>query len=280
MNEQPVVRLAGVDKVFGRGDGQATTTALEAIDLDIRRGEFVSLIGPSGCGKSTLLRIIGDLIRPTRGEVVVNGKPADRARRDRDYGMVFQAPVLFEWRTVEENVKLPLEVQGTGSAQRTARAREMLDLVELGDFLKHYPYQLSGGMQQRVAIARALAFEPAILLMDEPFGALDEMTRERMNSEVLRIWEQTGTTIVFVTHSIPEAVFLSSRVVVMSARPGRIVRVIDVDRPRNEDSRESRRYFELVTEVRETLRRSGAGTDADDLAVPSEDRTMAEGAVG
>jgi NitT/TauT family transport system ATP-binding protein len=282
MNEQPVVRLAGVDKVFGRGDGQATTTALEAIDLDIRRGEFVSLIGPSGCGKSTLLRIIGDLIRPTRGEVVVNGKPADRARRDRDYGMVFQAPVLFEWRTVEENVKLPLEVQGTGSAQRTARAREMLDLVELGDFLKHYPYQLSGGMQQRVAIARALAFEPAILLMDEPFGALDEMTRERMNSEVLRIWEQTGTTIVFVTHSIPEAVFLSSRVVVMSARPGRIVRVIDVDlpRPRNEDFRESRRYFELVTEVRETLRRSGAGTDADDLAVPSEDRTMAEGAVG
>jgi NitT/TauT family transport system ATP-binding protein len=282
MNEQPVVRLAGVDKVFGRGDGQATTTALEAIDLDIRRGEFVSLIGPSGCGKSTLLRIIGDLIRPTRGEVVVNGKPADRARRDRDYGMVFQAPVLFEWRTVEENVKLPLEVQGTGSAQRTARAREMLDLVELGDFLKHYPYQLSGGMQQRVAIARALAFEPAILLMDEPFGALDEMTRERMNSEVLRIWEQTGTTIVFVTHSIPEAVFLSSRVVVMSARPGRIVRVIDVDllRPRNEDSRESRRYFELVTEVRETLRRSGAGTDADDLPVPSEDRTMAEGAVG
>jgi len=282
MNEQPVVRLAGVDKVFGRGDGQATTTALEAIDLDIRRGEFVSLIGPSGCGKSTLLRIIGDLIRPTRGEVVVNGKPADRARRDRDYGMVFQAPVLFEWRTVEENVKLPLEVQGTGSAQRTARAREMLDLVELGDFVKHYPYQLSGGMQQRVAIARALAFEPAILLMDEPFGALDEMTRERMNSEVLRIWEQTGTTIVFVTHSIPEAVFLSSRVVVMSARPGRIVRVIDVDlpRPRNEDSRESRRYFELVTEVRETLRRSGAGTDADDLAVPSEDRTMAEGAVG
>jgi len=267
MNEQPVVRLAGVDKVFGRGDGQATTTALEAIDLDIRRGEFVSLIGPSGCGKSTLLRIIGDLIRPTRGEVVVNGKPADRARRDRDYGMVFQAPVLFEWRTVEENVKLPLEVQGTGSAQRTARAREMLDLVELGDFLKHYPYQLSGGMQQRVAIARALAFEPAILLMDEPFGALDEMTRERMNSEVLRIWEQTGTTIVFVTHSIPEAVFLSSRVVVMSARPGRIVRVIDVDlpRPRNEDSRESRRYFELVTEVREALRSGGALDDATDL---------------
>ena len=164
--------------------------------------------------------------------------------------MVFQAPVLFDWRTVEDNVKLPLEIMGLGRAARaSARAREMLELVELGDFLKHYPYQLSGGMQQRVAIARALAFEPAILLMDEPFGALDEMTRERMNSEVLRIWEQTGTTVVFVTHSIPEAVFLSSRVVVMSARPGRITNVIDVDlpRPRNEDTRESRRYFELVT---------------------------------
>jgi NitT/TauT family transport system ATP-binding protein len=281
MTDQPAVHLAGVDKVFGRGD-QPKTTALEAIDLDIRQGEFISLIGPSGCGKSTLLRIIGDLISPTRGEVVVNGKPADRARRDRDYGMVFQAPVLFEWRTVEDNVKLPLEIHGSGGAARMARAREMLELVELGDFLHHYPYQLSGGMQQRVAIARALSFEPAILLMDEPFGALDEMTRERMNSEVLRIWEQTGTTVVFVTHSIPEAVFLSSRVVVMSARPGRILKVIDVDlpRPRNEDSRESRRYFELVTDVREELRRSGAGTDADGLAVPSADRTMAEGAVG
>jgi len=274
---QPVVQLHGIDKVFGRGD-QPPTVALEGIDLDIRMGEFVSLIGPSGCGKSTLLRIIGDLIAPTRGTVVVNGKPADQARRDRDYGMVFQAPVLFEWRTVEDNVKLPLEIQGASAAKRTARAKEMLELVELGDFLGHYPWQLSGGMQQRVAIARALAFEPAILLMDEPFGALDEMTRERMNSEVLRIWERTGTTVVFVTHSIPEAVFLSSRVVVMSARPGRITKVIDVDlpRPRNEDTRETRRYFELVTEVREALRRR-----KDDLAgLGSVDRTMAEGAVG
>ena len=173
--------------------------------------------------------------------------------------MVFQAPVLFDWRTVEDNVKLPLEILGLDAAARTARAREMLELVELGDFLKHHPYQLSGGMQQRVAIARALAFQPSILLMDEPFGALDEMTRERMNGEVLRIWEQTGTTILFVTHSIPEAVFLSSRVVVMSARPGRITKVIDIDlaRPRNEDTRETRRYFELVTEVREALRRGG-----------------------
>jgi NitT/TauT family transport system ATP-binding protein len=285
-SDGPVVRLQGIGKVFGRGD-QPATVALEGIDLDIRSGEFVSLIGPSGCGKSTLLRIIGDLISPSSGTVVVNGKPADRARRDRDYGMVFQAPVLFDWRTVEDNVKLPLEIQGASSAKRTARAKEMLELVELGDFLGHYPYQLSGGMQQRVAIARALAFEPEILLMDEPFGALDEMTRERMNSEVLRIWEQTGTTVVFVTHSIPEAVFLSSRVVVMSARPGRITKVIDVDlpRPRNEDTRETRRYFELVTEVREALRRKGAGSDeeATDAGVGglgSVDRTMAEGAVG
>jgi NitT/TauT family transport system ATP-binding protein len=282
MTDQPVVHLDGVDKVFARGD-QPVTTALEGITLDIARGEFVSLIGPSGCGKSTLLRIIGDLTGPTRGEVIVNGKAAERARRDRDYGMVFQAPVLFEWRTVEDNVKLPLEIMGAPAEKRTQRAAEMLQLVELGDFVKHYPWQLSGGMQQRVAIARALAFEPAILLMDEPFGALDEMTRERMNSEVLRIWEQTGTTVVFVTHSIPEAVFLSSRVVVMSARPGRITKVIGVDlpRPRNEDTRESRRYFELVTEVREALRRRSAGQGEEaGGGLASEERTMAEGAVG
>jgi NitT/TauT family transport system ATP-binding protein len=279
----PVVRIAAVDKTFSRGD-QVLTKALEAIDLDVARGEFVSLIGPSGCGKSTLLRIVGDLISPTRGSVTVNGKSAEQARRDRDYGMVFQAPVLFDWRTVEDNVKLPLEILGQDAATRTKRAREMLELVELGDFLKHHPYQLSGGMQQRVAIARALAFQPSILLMDEPFGALDEMTRERMNDEVLRIWEQTGTTILFVTHSIPEAVFLSSRVVVMSARPGRITKIVDVDlpRPRSEDSRETRRYFELVTEVREALR-SGGATGADlvmgDLDA-SVERTIAEGPVG
>jgi NitT/TauT family transport system ATP-binding protein len=278
--QQPIVRLSAVDKVFGRG-GQPATTALEGIDLEIRRGEFVSLIGPSGCGKSTLLRVIGDLVSPTRGEALVNGKPASRARRDRDYGIVFQAPVLFEWRSVEDNVKLPLEILGRPAAERAKRAREMLDLVELGDFTRHYPYQLSGGMQQRVAIARALSIEPALLLMDEPFGALDEMTRERMNSEVLRIWERTGTTVVFVTHSIPEAVFLSSRVVVMSPRPGRITKVIDVDmpRPRNLETRESRRYFELVTEVREALR-AGGGLDVDDTDLASADRTLAEGAVG
>ena len=280
-----VVRIAGVDKTFAR-DGVVVTTALSGIDLSISRGEFVSLIGPSGCGKSTLLRVIGDLVAPSSGSVEVNGKPAAQARRDRDYGMVFQAPVLFDWRSVEDNVKLPLELMGYDGPRRTARAKEMLDLVELGEFLKHHPYQLSGGMQQRVAIARALSFEPAILLMDEPFGALDEMTRERMNQEVLRIWEATGTTIVFVTHSIPEAVFLSSRVVVMSARPGRITDVIDIDldRPRGVATREEPRYFQLVTAVREALRRGGVGDELaegmEDGSGASIDRTAAEGEIG
>jgi NitT/TauT family transport system ATP-binding protein len=276
---RPVVRIEGVDKVFA-GRDKVRTTALEAIDLTIAPGEFVSLIGPSGCGKSTLLRVIGDLVQPTSGTVEVNGKPAPQARRDRDYGMVFQAPVLFDWRSVEDNVKLPLEILGRNKAWRAQRAREMLELVELGDFTKHMPYQLSGGMQQRVAIARALSFEPRILLMDEPFGALDEMTRERLNDEVLRIWERTGTTVVFVTHSIPEAVYLSSRVVVMSARPGRITRIVDVDlgRPRDESTRESGRYFELITEVREALHAGGAGPD--DGAPPSAARRMAEGFAG
>ncbi len=258
----PVVQLRGVDKAF-TAHGEVVTAALSGIDLEIQRGEFVSLIGPSGCGKSTLLRIIGDLTQPTAGEVTVNGKAASAARRGREYGIVFQAPVLFDWRRVEDNVRLPLELLGVRRAEREERADEMLRLVDLTDFARHYPYQLSGGMQQRVAIARALALEPALLLMDEPFGALDEMTRERMNSEVLRIWEKTGTTIVFVTHSIPEAVFLSSRVVVMSHRPGRITRTVDIDlpRPRGLETREMRRYFELVTEVRQLLRGGGAEED-------------------
>ncbi len=273
----PIDRVSGVDKQFVVAHG--TTTALSGIDLDIGQGEFVSLIGPSGCGKSTLLRLIGDLIGPTRGSIEINGKPAHAARLGREYGMVFQAPVLFDWRTVEENVKLPLELLGRDRSERDARAREMLDLVELGDFAGHHPYQLSGGMQQRVAIARALALQPSILLMDEPFGALDEMTRERMNTEVLRIWQQTGTTIVFVTHSIPEAVFLSTRVAVMSARPGRITKVVEVDlpQPRNEDTREDPRYFRLITEVREELRAEGS------LGQPpttSAERLAAEGGIG
>ncbi|MEO6059046.1 MAG: ABC transporter ATP-binding protein [Candidatus Limnocylindria bacterium] len=280
MSDQPVVSLAGVEKDFALSGG-ATMTALTGIDLDLRRGEFVSLIGPSGCGKSTLLRLIGDLTQPTAGSVSVNGKPAPQARLDRDYGMVFQAPVLFDWRTVEENVRLPLELTGQERRARDARVAEMLELVELPDFARHYPYQLSGGMQQRVAIARALTFSPAILLMDEPFGALDEMTRERMNSEVLRIWEQTGITVVFVTHSIPEAVFLSSRVVVMSARPGRITQIVDIDlpRPRGLETRESRHYFEMVTKVREALRGSEESGASDEL-LASVERAEAEGLIG
>ena len=275
-----VVSISGVSKVFDTAGGR--TNALQDIDLSIAPSEFVSLIGPSGCGKSTLLRLIGDLTAPTSGSITVNGKPANRARADRDYGIVFQAPVLFDWRTVQANVALPLEDKGVGRAERDERDRAMLELFELTDFARHHPYQLSGGMQQRVSIARALALEPSILLMDEPFGALDEMTRERMNSEVQRIWQRTGTTIVFVTHSIPEAVFLSSRVAVMSPRPGRIVRVIDIDlpRPRTDDTRESTRYFALITEVRETLRGRRAGGTVAAGTVASAERTLAEGAVG
>jgi len=272
-----VVRLQGVGKTFTLGDG--STVALSDINLDIGRGEFVSLIGPSGCGKSTLLRTIGDLIEPSTGTVQVNAKPAQRARLDREYGMVFQAPVLFDWRTVEENVQLPLELFGQDKTTRARRAGEMLELVGLSDFARHHPYQLSGGMQQRVAIARALAFSPDLLLMDEPFGALDEMTRERMNSELLAIWERTGITVVFVTHSIPEAVFLSSRVAVMSARPGRITHLIDVDleRPRGLATRESPRYFELITAVREALRTGEARADETTM---SAERAVAEGGIG
>jgi NitT/TauT family transport system ATP-binding protein len=275
-----VVAIAGVSKVFEAAGGQ--TRALEDIDLTIAPGEFVSLIGPSGCGKSTLLRLIGDLTAPSAGSITINGKPARQARLDRDYGIVFQAPVLFDWRSVQANVALPLEIKGVSGEERDRRVQAMLGLVELRDFAGHYPYQLSGGMQQRVSIARALALEPSILLMDEPFGALDEMTRERMNAEVQRIWQQTGTTVVFVTHSIPEAVFLSSRVVVMSPRPGRIVRIIDVDlpRPRTDDTRETERYFALITEVRETLRGRRTDEANGDGSVASMERTHAEGSVG
>jgi len=275
MTSPSVVEIAGLSKTFEVPD-KGTMTALFGIDLSISQGEFVSLIGPSGCGKSTLLRLIGDLTEPTTGTVTVNGKPAPQARTDRDYGIVFQAPVLFDWRTVEDNVRLPLELIGTDKATREARITQMLELVELTEFRRHHPYQLSGGMQQRVSIARALAFEPALLLMDEPFGALDEMTRERMNSEVLQIWAQTGITVVFVTHSIPEAVFLSSRVAVMSARPGRVTRLVDIDlpRPRTVETRESRRYFELVTMVREALRGGDGQVELDEAAM---EQVAAEG---
>jgi NitT/TauT family transport system ATP-binding protein len=272
MTDAAVVSLSGVSKVFGKGG----VVALQSVDLDVRPGEFVSLIGPSGCGKSTLLRIVGDLIDPTEGRVVVNGKTAHRARLDRDYGIVFQDAVLYDWRTVARNIALPLEMFGWDRRRRAERVRELLELVELTGFESHYPWQLSGGMQQRVSIARALSFSPALLLMDEPFGALDEMTRERLNIELLRIWERSGSTIVFVTHSISEAVFLSTRAVVMSARPGQITGVVDIDlpQPRTAETREDPRFFELVTEVRERLRSGGADTVAesseDDLIATEE----------
>jgi NitT/TauT family transport system ATP-binding protein len=255
MSEQSVVRVGSVTKTFSQGD----VTALQDIDLELAPREFVSLIGPSGCGKSTLLRVIGDLIEPTHGSVTINGKSARQARNDGDYGIVFQDSVLFDWRTVAKNIALPLEMLGWERQRRRQRVAEMLDLVELTAFAEHHPWQLSGGMQQRVAIARALAFEPALLLMDEPFGALDEMTRERLNLELLAVWEKTGSTVAFVTHSISEAVFLSGRVVVMSPRPGRIAGAVDVDLPypRTVETREAPRFFELVTQVRELLRQRG-----------------------
>jgi NitT/TauT family transport system ATP-binding protein len=252
----PIIDIRDVTKTFASRAGP--TPALDHVSLTIEPGEFVAIIGPSGCGKSTLLRIVGDLVEPTAGSVRVRGKTPRQARLERDYGIVFQTPVLYEWRTVLENVQLPLEVTGRPRAEREARSRTLLRLVGLDGFRHHYPWQLSGGMQQRVAIARALVLNPSILLMDEPFGALDEITRERLNGELLTVWSETSATVLFVTHSIAEAVFLATRVVVMSPRPGRIERVVDVDlpRPRAEKTRALPRFFELVTTVRESLRES------------------------
>lgn len=249
-----IVDGKGVGKIFSGRSG--TVEALRDIDLGIEPGEFVSLIGPSGCGKSTLLRLIGDLVSPTSGTLTVNGKPPRGARVDGDYGIAFQRATLLDWRTVQRNVELPLEVAGTEPRERSRRASELLDMVGLSDFAGNYPWQLSGGMQQRVAIARSLSQHPPLLLMDEPFGALDEMTRESMQQELMRIWRDTDTTVLFVTHSIPEAVFLSTRIVVMSSRPGQITHRVPVDlpQPRGFAIRESARYFELLTEVREAIR--------------------------
>lgn len=238
-----------------RGRG-TETVALKDATLTVEAGEFISLIGPSGCGKTTLLRLIADLVQPTSGEILVAGKTPRRARLDREYGYVFQAPVLYDWRTVIKNVMLPLEIMKVPRRERYERAARLLEAVGLEDFHKQYPWQLSGGMQQRVSIARALAFDPELLLMDEPFGALDEITREAMNLELLRIWQETKKTVIFVTHSIAEAVFLSSRIVVMTPRPGKIEEVIEVPLPypRDTDTRESEAFFALATRVREALR--------------------------
>ena len=249
------VSITGVDKVFDTRSGQVN--ALQGIDLTVAAGEFVSLIGPSGCGKSTLMRLIADLDEPSRGSISVFGKSARQARLDQDYGIAFQQSGLLPWRTVAANIGLPLELHGGSSAQRAARVSELIELVGLTDFADRYPDQLSGGMQQRVAIARALAEKPSLLLMDEPFGALDEMTRERMQSELVRICAETKAAVVFVTHSIPEAVFLSDRVVVMSPRPGRVQEIVPMrlaaTADRTEDLREEHAFFDMVTAVREAL---------------------------
>jgi NitT/TauT family transport system ATP-binding protein len=240
--------------VFNQGRSNQVD-ALTDIDLVVAPRDFVALIGPSGCGKSTLLRLIANLIEPTSGTVLVNGKSARQSRLDQDYGMAFQQSGLFEWRTVRKNIELPLELKGWGKAKRRARADEMLELVQLAEFGDHLPWQLSGGMQQRVAIARALAAHPPLLLMDEPFGALDEMTREHMQAELLRICDAADTTVVFVTHSIPEATFLSDRVAVMSSRPGRVTEdvAIELAHPRHPDIEDTDDFFHLTTRLRGAL---------------------------
>jgi len=247
------IRAAGLGKTFATRTGDVV--ALTDVDLMIDEGEFVSLIGPSGCGKSTLLRLIADLDTASTGELEIFGKTAAQARQDQDYGIAFQQAGLLPWRTVAGNIALPLELHGLSKPARATRVAELASLVGLSDFIDRYPDQLSGGMQQRVAIARALAEQPKLLLMDEPFGALDEMTRERLQSELVRITAESGAAVVFVTHSIPEAVFLSDRVVVMSPRPGRITEILTTGfgTERAESLRESPAYFERVTAVREAL---------------------------
>ena len=267
------VEVVGASKIFNEGTANQVDALLD-VNLTIAPGEFVSLIGPSGCGKSTLLRLIANLLEPTQGEISVNGKTSAQARLDQDYGMAFQQAGLFDWRTVGKNIELPLELKGWNKKKRESRVAEMLDLVKLQDFGSMYPWQLSGGMQQRVALARALAAHPPLLLMDEPFGALDEMTREYMQGELLRICAETSTTVVFVTHSIPEAVYLSNRVVVMSPRPGRILQVISVNlgSKRSELTRAADGFFRSITSVREALRGTHAQHVASTAIRGAEDR--------
>ncbi len=251
----PVVEAKRLTLVYQTAD--VPVTALEDIDLTIRRGEFVSLIGPSGCGKTTLMRVVADLVQPTAGTMTVNGVTPEESRLNRSYGYVFQAPALYPWRNVLRNVQLPLEIMGMPAAERAERAARSLATVGLEGFERKFPWQLSGGMQQRVSIARALSFEPDILLMDEPFGALDEITRDNLNVHLLDLWNRTGVTVIFVTHSIPEAVFLSSKIVVMSPRPGRVLEVIDSDLPakRDLDIRETGAFQKIAHEVRIALRK-------------------------
>ncbi len=248
------VDIRNVSLTFETSDGKVD--ALSNVSLEIADGEFVSFIGPSGCGKTTMLRLIADLQQPTAGSLLVNGVSAEQARLERRYGYVFQAPALFPWRTIEKNLKLPLEVMGFSDSEQRQRAARYLALVNLTGFERKFPWQLSGGMQQRVSIARALSFDPALLLMDEPFGALDEIVRDHLNEQLLQLWDKTGKTVLFVTHSIPEAVYLSTKIVVMSPRPGRIIDVIDCNFPRHRtlEIRETPEFLKIAQRVRVGLR--------------------------
>lgn len=261
MTAPAVIEAQDLSLTFQTSDGPVY--ALSHVDLSIREGEFVSFIGPSGCGKTTLLRVIADLEQASEGKIAVNGLTPDAARKSRAYGYVFQAPALYPWRTVERNVALPLEIMGFSADERRRRIKANIDLVNLTGFERKHPWQLSGGMQQRVSIARALAFDPKLLLMDEPFGALDEIVRDKLNQQLLELWNRTGKTVVFVTHSIPEAVFLSTRIVVMSPRPGRIIDTIETTFPRDRtlDIRETPEFLKVAHRVREGLR---AGHSYDD----------------
>ncbi|MBI3913932.1 MAG: ABC transporter ATP-binding protein [Chloroflexi bacterium] len=254
---EPQIQLSAVSKTYGHGERQVA--ALKNISLTIQRGEFLALIGPSGCGKTTLLKIIADLLPPSAGRVGIGARSPAEARRARETALVFQAPTLMEWRDIAHNITLPLEISGAARAERAERARELLEMIRLNNFANHYPHELSAGMQQQVAIARALSYRPQILLMDEPFGALDELTRERLGDALLEIWARAKVTIVFVTHSIGEAVWLADRVAVFSPRPGRITRIVEIDlpRPRIAAARASTRYAERVNEVRRALKLNG-----------------------
>jgi NitT/TauT family transport system ATP-binding protein len=248
------VDVRNVSLTFETADGKVD--ALSNVSLQVAEGEFVSFIGPSGCGKTTMLRVVADLQQPTSGTLLVNGMSAEQARLERRYGYVFQAPALFPWRTIEKNITLPLEVMGFSGAEQRQRAARYLALVNLTGFERKFPWQLSGGMQQRVSIARALSFDPELLLMDEPFGALDEIVRDHLNEQLLQLWDKTGKTVLFVTHSIPEAVFLSTKIVVMSPRPGRIIDIIDCNFPRVRtlEVRETPEFLKIAQRVRIGLR--------------------------
>lgn len=250
----PEIQIKDVSMVY-TGNGGENIVALNNVSLDIREGEFISLLGPSGCGKTTLLRIVADLLQPTSGSVSIHGQTPKEIRLQQKYGIVFQSPVLYDWRTVRRNICMPMEIMGIPKKERTARIDQTLELVGLKDFGQKYPFELSGGMQQRVGIARALALDPEILLMDEPFSALDEFTREKLNEDVLKIWGKTKNTIIFVTHNISESVFLSDRVVVLSPHPGRVSAVVDIDlpRPREGSLRETPEFYEYVAKIRRSF---------------------------